>query len=54
MRNIKTPLHTLRKDRSKHFSGRAARLASCLPVYSDRVKRSRFFVREKQKFQVTI
>ena len=28
MRNIKMPLNTLRKDRSKHFSGRAARLAS--------------------------
>ena len=36
MRNIKMPLKTLRKDGSKHFSGRAARLASCLPVYSDR------------------
>ena len=28
MRNIKMPLNTLRKDRSKHISGRAARLAS--------------------------
>ena len=36
-------LNTLRKDRSKHFSGRAAKLASCLPVYSDR---------DKQKCQV--
>ena len=54
IKDIKMPLNTLKKDRSKHFSGRAARLASCLPVYSDRVKRSRFFVREKQKFQVTI
>ena len=45
MRNIKMPVNTLRKDKSKHFSGRAARLASCLPVYSDH---------EKQKCQVTI
>ena len=37
------PLNALRKDRSKHFSGRAARLASCLPVYSDRVNKSQFF-----------
>ena len=36
-------LKTLSKDRSKHFSGRAARLASCLPVYSDRVNKSQFF-----------
>ena len=39
MRKIKMPLNTLRKDRSKHFSGRAARLASD---------------REKQKCQDTI
>ena len=45
MRNIKMSLNTLRKDRSQHFSGRAARLDSCLPVYADR---------EKQKCQVTI
>ena len=32
--------NTLRKDRSKHFFGRAARLASCLLVYSDRVNKS--------------
>ena len=38
MRNIKMTLNTLRKDRSKHFSERAARLASCLPVYSDHEK----------------
>ena len=38
MRNIKMPLNTLKKDRSKHFSGRAVALAPCLPVYSDREK----------------
>ena len=38
MRNMKMPLNTLRKDRPKHFSGRAARLAFCLSVYSDREK----------------
>ena len=32
------PLNTLRENRSKHFSGRAAKLASCLPAYSDREK----------------
>lgn len=32
--------NTLRKDRSKHFFGRAPRLASCLLVYSDRVNKS--------------
>ena len=45
MRNIKMPLNTLKKDKSKHFPGRAVALAPCLPVYSDR---------EKQKCQVTI
>ena len=35
----KMPVNTLTKDRSKHFSGRAARLASCLPVYSERKKK---------------
>ena len=30
----------LRKDRSKHFSGRATRLAPLLPVYSYRVNKS--------------
>ena len=44
MQNIKMPLNTLRKDRSKHFSGSAARLASCLPVYSDHVNKSRFLI----------
>ena len=43
MRSIKMPLNTLRKDRSKHFSGRAARLASWLLGYSDRVNKSQFF-----------
>ena len=38
MGNIKMPLNTLRKDRSKHFSEHAARLASCLLVYSDHEK----------------
>ena len=40
MRTIKMPLNTLRKDRSKHFSGRAARLASFLfaSLFSDREK----------------
>ena len=35
------PLNTLRKDRCKHFFGRAARLAPCFPVYSDREKQIR-------------
>ena len=35
--------NTIRKDRSKHFLGRAAKLASCLLVYSDRVNKSQFF-----------
>ena len=51
-------LNTLRKDWSKHFSGLATRLASCLPVYSDRVNKSQFFncnhLSIKTKRQVTI
>ena len=40
------------KNRSTHFSGRVARLASCLPVYSDRS--DQFILTVKNKSQVTI
>ena len=48
------PLNTLRKDRSEHFSGRAARLASCIVCLSVKNKSVKLpFDANKQKYHVT-
>ena len=47
------PLNTLRKDRSKHFSGRVARLASCIVCLSVKNKSVKLpFDANKQKIML--